>query len=297
LIPLGQKVATCSLKLEVHDNSAIPFVNSFLSIVNLLETMAVDKIEIGNKLKRELASLTLTFNGNKEKVDSMVRSFLEETPRHFVLLHDSIVKEKKEELLALLHKLKPRYSYLGLDDLMIEMNEWENEVRATLDFNKSKENSLQKFEYFEKMNQLISSELAQTGLTEGGQANSKMNLPLTGKKVLIAEDDEVNAMVFELFIEELGGITLKATDGNQAVQLATQHHHDLIFMDVHMPYFSGVEAIKLLRAKNFTIPIISLSASTRLQEKQQSLDAGANSFLTKPAKREAIQQVLLQYLS
>jgi hypothetical protein len=65
LIWLGQKVAICSLKLAVHGNSAIPFVNSFLSIVNLLEIMTVDKIEIGNKLKKELASLTLTFDGNK----------------------------------------------------------------------------------------------------------------------------------------------------------------------------------------------------------------------------------------
>jgi CheY-like chemotaxis protein len=260
------------------------------------QLMLVDKIEIGNKLKNELASLTSTFDGNKEKVSSMVHSFQEETPLQFALLHENIVKEKKEEILALLHKLKPRYSYLGLDDLMIEMGEWETEVRA-LDAKKSKENSLRKFEYFEKMNQLISSELAQAELSLDGHAHSTTNLPLTGKKVLIAEDDEVNAMVFELFIEELGGTTLKATDGNQAVQLAIQHQPDLIFMDVHMPYFSGVEAIKLLRTKNFNIPIISLSASTRLHEKQQSLDAGANSFLTKPAKREAIQQVLLQYLS
>ena len=68
--------------------------------------MTADKIEIGNKLMKELASLTLTLGGNKEKVDSMVGSFLEETPVQFGLLLECIVKDKKEELLALLHKLK-----------------------------------------------------------------------------------------------------------------------------------------------------------------------------------------------
>ncbi|MFM9838598.1 MAG: response regulator [Cyclobacteriaceae bacterium] len=256
--------------------------------------MVIDKLEIKNKLRAELASLALTLDGNTEKVNRMTQSFLDETAPNFTLLRNAIENNMKDELLALLHKLKPRYSYLGLDILMNEMSQWEFDTR--LDNNKHR--NLDRLNYFESMNELISTELNQIKLeqtTELSAAQTK--LPLTGKKVLIAEDDEVNAMVFELFIEELGGTVLKATDGNEAVRLTNQHSPDLIFMDVHMPYFSGVEAIKLIRSKNFTIPIISLSASTRLQEKQQSMDAGATSFLTKPAKREAIQQVLLQYLS
>jgi CheY-like chemotaxis protein/HPt (histidine-containing phosphotransfer) domain-containing protein len=256
--------------------------------------MVIDKLEIKNKLRAELASLALTLDGNTDKVNRMTQSFLDETAPNFILLRNAIENEKKEELLALLHKLKPRYSYLGLDILMNEMNQWEFETRL----NNSKHKNLERLNYFESMNELISTELNQIKLEQATELSAEQSkLPLTGKKVLIAEDDEVNAMVFELFIEELGGTVFKATDGNEAVRLNNEHNPDLIFMDVHMPYFSGVEAIKLIRSKNSAIPIISLSASTRLQEKQQSLDAGATSFLTKPAKREAIQQVLLQYLS
>jgi CheY-like chemotaxis protein/HPt (histidine-containing phosphotransfer) domain-containing protein len=255
--------------------------------------MVLDKAQIKGKLRTELAILTLTLNGNTEKVNQLTQTFLDETTLHFELLREAIEKGSTDNLLALLHKLKPRYSYLGLDNLMDEMSQWEREVGVV----SSTEKNLERINYFESMNELISTELNEIKLEQTLKSSAEQTtLPLTGKKVLIAEDDEVNAMVFELFIEELGGTVLKATDGNEAVRLTNEHNPDLIFMDVHMPYFSGVEAIKLIRSKNLAIPIISLSASTRLHEKQQSLDAGATSFLTKPAKREAIQQVLLQYL-
>jgi CheY-like chemotaxis protein len=256
--------------------------------------MKVDISEIKEKLRRELANLTATFDGDKKKVNRMTQSILDDIAPDFEKLRYSISNEKSEELLTLLHKLKPRYGYLGQDRAMDEMAQWENEIRVLNDNDKN----LRRLNYFEKVNELITKELTQIKLEQtAGLPTEQATLPLIGKKVLVAEDDEVNAMVFELFIEELGGSVFRATDGNQAVLLTSEHQPDLIFMDVHMPYFSGVEAIKLIRLKNATIPIISLSASTRLQEKQQSLDAGATSFLNKPVKREAIHQVLLMYLT
>lgn len=114
--------------------------------------------------------------------------------------------------------------------------------------------------------------------------------------VLIAEDDEVNAMVFETFIAEYGYQSIVVKDGHEAVRQALERLPDLIFMDVHMPFFSGLEAIKELRGKGFTNPIISLSASTRLNEQKESLEAGANQFLTKPTKIENIIATLTKYL-
>jgi CheY-like chemotaxis protein len=251
------------------------------------------KTKIKDRLKLEISSLTLRLAGNSEKVNQIIDSYLQETPTQFAMLREAIEKGKKEQLMTLLHKLKPRYSYLGLDHLMAEISAWEGIAEG--------ENNTQvhfeRLTYFESMNELIANGLNELKLEQAEEMLAKQTkLPLHGKKVLVAEDDEVNAMVFELFIEELGGTVLKATDGNEAVRLTHEHSPDFIFMDVHMPYFSGVEAIKLLRSKNITTPIISLSASTRLQEKQQSLEAGATSFLTKPTKREAIHQVLLQHL-
>jgi two-component system chemotaxis sensor kinase CheA len=120
--------------------------------------------------------------------------------------------------------------------------------------------------------------------------------PYAGKLVLVAEDDEVNAMVFVLFIREKGADAIIATDGLQALTLAKQKKPDLIFMDVHMPFFSGLDAIKEIRNVDCQCPIVSLSASTRLNERQNSLDAGASEFLVKPVNRDAIDRILERYL-
>jgi two-component system, sensor histidine kinase and response regulator len=122
-------------------------------------------------------------------------------------------------------------------------------------------------------------------------------LPLSGKRILIAEDDEVNFMVFEVFVEELGGTAIKAADGHEAIRKTTDQTPDFIFMDIHMPYFSGVEAIRFIRSKGIQVPIVALSASTRLQEKQQAIAAGATDFLTKPTKRDVIREILLKHFS
>jgi CheY-like chemotaxis protein len=127
--------------------------------------------------------------------------------------------------------------------------------------------------------------------------SNQEGLPLVGKKVLIVDDDEINATVIGDFAEELGASIFKAVDGYEAVRYSTESLPDFIFMDLHMPYFGGIESIQLLREKRIAVPIIALSASTRLYEKQQSIDAGATDFITKPAKREIIHEVLLKYLA
>lgn len=256
--------------------------------------MIVDVLEINEKLRRELTNLAVTLNGDKDKVNRMTQALLDEISPDFEKMRYVIESNKSEELQNLIHKLKPRYVYLGQDQAVEQMTQWQKEIQL---FSSSNRN-LEWLSYLQKIHELINNELNQIRLEQKAAPSAEqVKLPLAGKKVLIAEDDEVNAMVFELFIEELGGSVYKAIDGNQAVTLMSEHKPDLIFMDVHMPYFSGVEAIKLIRSKDLSVPIIALSASTRLHEKQQSLDAGATSFLTKPVKREAIQQVLFQYLS
>lgn len=131
---------------------------------------------------------------------------------------------------------------------------------------------------------------------EAAVASSNLSLPLSGKTVVIAEDDEVNSMVFDLFVKELGADTVIARDGNEAVKFCLDKNPALIFMDVHMPFFSGIDAIRHLRQKGVVCPIVSLSASTRLNEREQSLLAGANEFLIKPANRNAIRQTLIKYI-
>lgn len=249
-------------------------------------------IEVKSKVEGGLRALSLTLDGNGEKISFMVNAFIQETPGHFSLLRQVIETQNRKEVQEHLHKLKARYGYFGLTDLMNEMDNWEIALGEPIDH----KINLDRLAYFEKLNTEIMTILKQTDYLKGQQTESVDLLPLQGKCVLVAEDDEINAMVFNLFIEELGGQVIQAADGHEAVRRVMEHSPDFIFMDIHMPYFSGIEAIKLLRSKNVSIPIIALSASTRLQEKQQSLDAGATDFLTKPAKRDVIREMLLKHL-
>lgn len=112
------------------------------------------------------------------------------------------------------------------------------------------------------------------------------------KKVLIAEDDALSASVLEALFEEAGVETLLAHDGLQAGRLAKETRVDVIVMDIHMPYFNGVEAIRLLRAQNIHTPIVAVSASSALQEREQALQAGATIFLKKPIARGDFDRIL-----
>lgn len=252
-----------------------------------------DRIELKTRIAAGLGELAQTLDGNAEKISLLLNTFIEETPRYFSELRKVVVTQDRKGIQQQLHTIKARYGYFGLTEVMNMMDAWEMILSEPI----NPSTNLERLNYFEKLNDEIIEELIHTEYFRPSTLKETPDLPpLSGKRVLVAEDDEINAMVFELFIEELGGKVLKAADGHEAVRQVTEHAPDFIFMDIHMPYFSGVEAIKLLRSKNILIPIVALSASTRLQEKQQSIDAGATDFLTKPAKRDIIREMLLKHL-
>lgn len=249
--------------------------------------------EIREQLVHELKELVHTLDGNHERAMLIVDAFRTETPGYFSTLKEVITTQQPVAARQLVHALKARYGYFGFEKFMNEMAAWEISLDQPFDL----AFHTQRFQYFEKWNTIIMTQVNQIEhIIKKQQMEGEKKSSVTDKRILIAEDDEINSMVFELFIQELGGTVIKAADGHEAVRKAIDHQPDFIFMDIHMPYFSGVEAIRFLRAKGIQVPIIALSASTRLQEKQQSMDAGATDFLTKPAKRDIIRQVLMKYL-
>jgi CheY-like chemotaxis protein len=112
------------------------------------------------------------------------------------------------------------------------------------------------------------------------------------KKLLIAEDDLLSAAILQELATDMGLTTAVATDGLEALRLAGQQSFDMILMDIHMPHFSGLDAIRSLRKNGVSTPIIALSASTMLNERNEALLAGANEFLTKPIKKQEFQRVV-----
>lgn len=115
------------------------------------------------------------------------------------------------------------------------------------------------------------------------------------KHILLAEDNEVSALVLISFLEEWGFIVRRVANGHAAVAEAMEHRFDMIFMDIHMPGISGYEAIREIRGFNSTVPIIAVSTSS-IKDEAQAKEAGATSIITKPVSSEDLRQTLARHL-
>lgn len=121
-------------------------------------------------------------------------------------------------------------------------------------------------------------------------------LPFENKRILIAEDNEISAMVFSSFLEDWGIETTIAVNGAEAVSLVLELKFDAILMDIYMPILNGKQATKKIRDFNHHIPIIALTASNREQDFQEALAFGANACLIKPVSSSNLFQILSKYL-
>jgi len=249
--------------------------------------------EFKKRISQELENLNSIFGGNTSKVREVVYAFIVETPVQLDAIDTYLEEGNLQETAKAIHRIKVRYEYLGLHDLVAEFELWEDRLTQE----RQALNYLVLIADIKRKTHLFIEELKQTECLQEEDVAGPTSLPLAGKLVLVAEDDQVNSMVFDLFIKETGADTILATDGMAALDLAKEKNPDLIFMDVHMPFFSGLDAIKELRKIGCKCPIVSLSASTRLNEKENSMNAGANDFLVKPVNRAAISGILFKYLS
>ncbi|HJV43567.1 response regulator [Caulobacter sp.] len=116
-----------------------------------------------------------------------------------------------------------------------------------------------------------------------------------GVRVLLAEDNPINALLARTLLEREGCKVDRVADGEQAVAAAVSGAYDLILMDQRMPGLSGVEAARALRAKGVTAPIAALTADAFDEDKRACLAAGMDDFLVKPLTQEALRDVLTRW--
>ncbi len=125
---------------------------------------------------------------------------------------------------------------------------------------------------------------------------------LSGLRILLAEDNEFNAMVAQGHLENwLPGAQLThVLNGTLAVEAVRKGRYDVVLMDIQMPEMNGYDAAKAIRAlpgDKSRIPIIAMSANVMKAEVDRCLEAGMNAFVPKPYKKEqllsAIGQVVI----
>ena len=131
-------------------------------------------------------------------------------------------------------------------------------------------------------------------LTDAGNVQ-KLDMPsaevdLQGTKILLAEDNDLNAEIALVQLEELGIQVTRVEDGREAVQAFAENPpdtFDMILMDIMMPQMNGYEATMAIRRMQDrpdarSIPIIAMTANAFAEDVQASLDAGMNGHLSKP---------------
>ena len=122
---------------------------------------------------------------------------------------------------------------------------------------------------------------------------------LEGKRILLAEDIEINSDIIKMVLQERGMIMDLAVNGRIAVELFEQHpegYYSAILMDMRMPEMDGLEATKRIRGLNRddakTIPIIALTANAFDEDVQRSMQAGLDAHLLKPIQPDVLYEAL-----
>ncbi|MEH2218370.1 MAG: CHASE2 domain-containing protein [Nostoc sp.] len=117
-------------------------------------------------------------------------------------------------------------------------------------------------------------------------------------QILIVDDDTNHCSMLANLLERIGCRTLKASDGKQGLQMVTEHHPDVILLDLAMPNMDGFELMVHLQEnpQTRTIPIIVSSASVFEENRQRSFEAGATAFLPKPLQVDELFNAILSLL-
>ena len=126
---------------------------------------------------------------------------------------------------------------------------------------------------------------------------------LAGKRILLAEDNDLNAEIAVTLLEEEGLRVDRAVDGVQCVEKIEQcpdGYYSLILMDIQMPNLDGYQATakirKLQDTKKADIPIIAMTANAFSEDRAKALDAGMNDHVSKPVDMNILVAVMLKYL-
>jgi len=118
------------------------------------------------------------------------------------------------------------------------------------------------------------------------------------EKILIVEDNPRNMRLIEMTLRAKNYTLLKATDGEEALDMAMREQPDLIIMDIQLPKVNGLEVTKKLReTPAFShIPIIGVTAYAMKGDKERVIESGCDAYLSKPINTRELPEVIAEML-
>ena len=121
--------------------------------------------------------------------------------------------------------------------------------------------------------------------------------PVKSQRILLAEDNEINAEIVKTMLQAEGYKVLHVKNGKDALEACKRHTFDFILMDCNMPIMGGIEAsLHIRNILKLETPIAALTANAFVEDKEECLGAGMNDFLTKPLDKETLLACIVKYI-
>ena len=135
-------------------------------------------------------------------------------------------------------------------------------------------------------------------------ADNSENIDLAGHRILLVEDNAINAEIARMILEQYGAEVQQAENGKiglEALQEKGPGYYDAVLMDIQMPVMNGFEATKAIRALGgayaTALPIIAMSANAYDEDVRDCLAAGMNGHIAKPFNPDELLRILRRYIS
>ena len=120
---------------------------------------------------------------------------------------------------------------------------------------------------------------------------------LSGKKILLVEDNEMNRVVAETILIQYGATITESVNGADAIDALRNNKFDIVLMDIQMPVMDGLEATQIIRRDlRLNTPIIALTANAVKGEMEKCIQSGMNDYLSKPFEEEDLVRLIAKWL-
>ena len=137
--------------------------------------------------------------------------------------------------------------------------------------------------------------VAATAADNENEQSADSAVSFAGKRILLAEDNELNREIAVTILEGFGFEVVSVTDGSEALEHivdSAPNTYDLVLMDVQMPVMDGYEASRLIRGlgnkQRAEIPIVAMTANAFEEDRRRAKAAGMDGFITKPINLDEI---------
>lgn len=135
-------------------------------------------------------------------------------------------------------------------------------------------------------------------LSEVGTSDTREEVDqLKGKKVLVVDDNQVNIIIAEKVLTNVGMIVSSAPNGKQALALLEKESFDVVLMDIQMPVMDGYQTARQIRRSinNSTLPIIAMSANVMKSDVERSIESGMDAHVGKPLNMKVLLDTLRRF--